>query len=236
MDNNKLKQLLEEIYALDGSLRARENELIKAIEGYMAIKDEVVPDETFKQNLLRDIRSRFPSSHSSVSAFPGFSIMNKLTSQEAHRLFFYNKDTGAMTRSVAVRGTSVGDVVGCADKKGYKRVFVSGKMYLVHRIAWLLYYGEWPEIIDHKDGDPSNNRITNLRNCTHSENLRNTKPRKNATGVKGVYWHISAKKYCVRVCVNKNRISFGLHDDLEFAELVACEARQKYHGEFARQK
>lgn len=80
MDNNKLKQLLEEIYALDGSLRARENELIKAIEGYMAIKDEIVPDETFKQNLLRDIRSRFPSSQSSISTlFPGFSIMNKLT-------------------------------------------------------------------------------------------------------------------------------------------------------------
>ncbi|MGU3456584.1 HNH endonuclease signature motif containing protein [Brevundimonas sp. M1A4_2e] len=60
--------------------------------------------------------------------------------------------------------------------------------YMAHRIAWLLHYGEWPtDQIDHIDGDPHNNAITNLRVVTMTQNLRNRRTFKNnKLGVKGV--------------------------------------------------
>jgi hypothetical protein len=39
--------------------------------------------------------------------------------------------------------------------------------------------------------------------------------------------------YQVKINVNKNTKSLGTFKDLELAELVAMEARNKYHGNFA---
>src|SRR4249920_1606718 len=58
----------------------------------------------------------------------------------------------------------------------------------LHRIVWLLYYGEpVPHTIDHKDTNPLNNRIDNLRDATTSENAINrVLSTNNTTGVNGV--------------------------------------------------
>ena len=51
-----------------------------------------------------------------------------------------------------------------------------GKQYrtMGHRIAWFLYYGYWPEhYLDHINGDKKDNRITNLREATHTQNMAN---------------------------------------------------------------
>ena len=67
------------------------------------------------------------------------------------------------------------------------------------------------------------------------QNAYNTKIRTNNTsGVKGVSWHKKDKKWRVRVCVDGVNNFIGNFDDLELAELVAIEARDKYHGKFAR--
>ena len=55
----------------------------------------------------------------------------------------------------------------------------------------------------------------------------------NTSGVKGVSWRRKSKKWTVRVTVDGEYKSFGSYDDLELAELVAIEARNKYHKEFA---
>ena len=77
------------------------------------------------------------------------------------------------------------------------------KLIQMHRLVMKAKNGE---IIDHKNGKTVDNRKTNLRKCTQSENLMNTKIRKdNILGVKGIQKHRSGK-YSVRIGVNKKSI------------------------------
>lgn len=71
-------------------------------------------------------------------------------------------------------GRQIGKPAGHADRHGYRRVMLDYKMYLAHRIVWLLHHKEWPQNhIDHIDGNPRNNRIENLRDVSRSTNLMN---------------------------------------------------------------
>ena len=56
---------------------------------------------------------------------------------------------------------------------GYKVGMMFGSCVKAHRVIWALVYGEWPDHIDHIDGDTTNNRIDNLRNVSRAENARN---------------------------------------------------------------
>ena len=57
---------------------------------------------------------------------------------------------------------------------GYAQAAIYDKQYLAHRVAWAIYYGEWPRSeIDHIDRVKDNNAINNLRTVTRSENLKN---------------------------------------------------------------
>lgn len=87
----------------------------------------------------------------------------------------------------------IGRVSGGKKAGGYVSLVIDGKYYAAHRIAWLIVYDEWvpyPEYeIDHKNGNRSDNRISNLRKVTKSENQRNSAQRVNNTsGVHGVNW------------------------------------------------
>lgn len=119
---------------------------------------------------------------------------------------------------------------------GYLRSCYEGKEVLLHRLIWFLYYGEWPnKPVDHINGIKDDNRISNLRLASYSENNRNSKSKSsNKSGVKCVYWNKARSKWCVQIRTDFGRLSFGLYEDLELAELVANEARDKYHKEFAR--
>lgn len=67
---------------------------------------------------------------------------------------------------------------------GYKVGAIFGTNFRAHRVAWAIYYGEWPQgEIDHIDGDPSNNQIANLRVTDRTGNSRNLK--RNATNTSG---------------------------------------------------
>jgi hypothetical protein len=116
---------------------------------------------------------------------------------------------------------------------GYLRANINGTIYLVHRLIFMMHYGYLPKYIDHIDGNTVNNNIVNLRDASLSENAWNRRINKNSvTKVKGVRLH-NCGKYQVRLQVNKKSMNFGLYNDLELAELVATEARNKYHKEFA---
>jgi hypothetical protein len=129
---------------------------------------------------------------------------------------------------------SIGKKAGNKREDGYCLTMVNGKRYLNHRLIFLMHHGCLPEFIDHIDGNPSNNKIENLRAAKSTENQHNRKLGKdNTSGVKGVDWHARSKKWMVRIRVNNKRKYFGSFDNLELAGLVAQEARNKYHREFA---
>lgn len=82
-----------------------------------------------------------------------------------------------------------GKPVGCAGKHGRRRVCVAKRLYYVHRVVWKLVHGVEPDgIVDHIDGDPSNNKIENLRLVSASVNSRNkVSSIRSKSGYRGVY-------------------------------------------------
>jgi hypothetical protein len=150
-----------------------------------------------------------------------------------NNLFEY-KD-GCLYRKVARTGNvNVGDKVG-TDCGHYLRLTINKKPYKVHRVIFFMHYGYLPEFIDHIDGNYKNNAIENLRPATIQENNRNQKLKDNNTsGSKNVTWNQTAKKWQVGFTMNKQYKYIGTYEDLELADLVATEARNKYFGKFAR--
>ena len=128
-----------------------------------------------------------------------------------------------------------GKVAGTPHHTGYTQVRTEGGSHNAHRLIFMLHYGWVPEVIDHIDGDRANNKIQNLRPATWSQNLQNMKLRPtNKSGVKNVCWSAKRRKWLVQLSINGRQTNLGRFDDLEFADLVATEARNKYHGAFAR--
>ena len=87
------------------------------------------------------------------------------------------------------KNVSIGDVAGGIGNSGYYQVRKESKLQLVHRVIWEMHYGEIEQgkLIDHIDGDRTNNKLSNLRLVTKSGNARNCTPRKdNTSGVVGV--------------------------------------------------
>ena len=129
----------------------------------------------------------------------------------------------------------IGKKVGSLHPNGYLQTKLNNKRHLIHRLIFLMHYGYVPKILDHIDGNRLNNCIENLRETTASQNQFNTGLCKNnKSGYKNVQWVKNAKKWRVRLILNKKDKVFGYFDDVELAGLVAEEARNKHHKEFAK--
>lgn len=112
-------------------------------------------------------------------------------------------------------------------------VKVYGKRYYSYKLIFLMHHGYMPCEIDHIDTDSNNNRIENLRGATRAQNLRNRRLQSNNTsGCKNVVW--KSGKWVVELKLDGQRKYLGRFQDLELAHLVASEALDRYHGEFAR--
>lgn len=103
------------------------------------------------------------------------------------------------------------------------------------RIHRLILGIEDPNIlIDHINHNGLDNRKSNLRTCTNSQNLCNAKvPKNNKSGVKGVYWSEERQKWCTQITINRKTISLGRFVNYEDAVKTRLEAEKVYYGEFA---
>jgi hypothetical protein len=165
-----------------------------------------------------------------------------ITQAELKAKFDY-RDDGQLVRKVSVMGPSgrIGSTIGFVlrdttrpDKQGYLATKIHGHHYCVHKLIWLWHYGEIPDQLDHINRDSLDNRIENLRPATASQNTMNRKLfSNNRSGCRGVSWNKRQNKWFAYVDVNKRRKNLGYFQDLELADLVATEARDLYHGEFA---
>jgi hypothetical protein len=157
-----------------------------------------------------------------------------ITKEYLHELFEY-KDGELYWKLSPTNNVKTGKSAGSFCKRGYKFVGINKKVYRIHRLIFLMHYGYLPKIIDHKDNNKFNNRIENLREASTFENQQNrTVQKNNKSGIKNVAWHKHSSKWRVSIQVNKKRNFIGSFKDLELADLVATEARNKYHKEFAR--
>ena len=150
--------------------------------------------------------------------------LNPLPPLETLRaLFDYDPDTGVLVWRKAQGTSRAGREAGWLHRSGYVYVGVGGKSYKAHRIIWYLHHGVPPaDLIDHVDRDPTNNRIRNLRECTHAQNQQNKRTyANNLTGVKGVSWYARYGKWRVRIQHLGKPILVGMFAD--FGE--ACNAR-----------
>lgn len=96
--------------------------------------------------------------------------------ERARELLTYDPNTGVLVwRQNRGRRIKAGDIAGSQNTYGRWSISIDGQAYPAHRIAWALYYGKQPsDYIDHIDRYPGNNKINNLREVTHSENIKNS--------------------------------------------------------------
>lgn len=129
-----------------------------------------------------------------------------------------------------------GKIAGSVFMDGYRHVKIDRKLYVAHRVVWVLAHGKWPDgDIDHIDGARDDNRPHLLRDATTRQNIQNQKVRRdNRSGLKGVSWNIPMKKWWARITICGNRIPLGYFDTPEEAHAAYFEAARKHFGEFAR--
>jgi len=148
---------------------------------------------------------------------------------EVLKRFSYDETTGDLIWKTHRQRPDLIDTVAGSTHDGRKQIYLNCKKYWAYRLVWLFHHGYIPDMIDHIDGDPTNNRIENLRECTKSENLRNRgKQKNNTSGLKGVYWNKRANKWEAR-CDGY----LGIFETKEEAAKVVQEYRERNHGEFA---
>jgi hypothetical protein len=162
--------------------------------------------------------------------------MADIDSTLLHQYFEY-KDGELYNKKSRYR-VRIGQKLGyVTNSDGYVKLGLLGKYYCAHRLIFMMFYGYMPKRIDHIDGNPANNRIENLREVTNVQNCQNSKKRiTNTSGYKNVNWRKDRQHWRVDIKINGKSFYFGSYDDIELANLVAIEARNKYHGEFARHK
>ena len=150
-------------------------------------------------------------------------------------LLNYDPETGVFTWRVARKGRFKGSVAGSTDSNGYRTIRLDDVLYLEHRLAVLYMIGEWPKAtVDHINGERADNRWTNLREATWSQNLANRSPNKNNTsGAKGVWWNKRRSKWTAAVTVDRKAIHLGYFLTVGSAEAAYKEAAKRYFGEFA---
>lgn len=109
----------------------------------------------------------------------------------------------------------VGRKLGSPIKSGHLVVGfkVGGIKYrkLVHHVVWFLHYGYWPEMLDHIDRNPKNNKIENLRLADKRLNSINRFNQSNNTsGIRGVSKNKSTGKWESYIKNNGKRHYLGL--------------------------
>lgn len=154
---------------------------------------------------------------------------------EVNDTFSYDEISGNITIKTPYHMNPVGKIIGYGAGQGYLKSCFKKQHFLIHRMAWFLFIGKWPEnMIDHKNGIRSDNRIENLREATHFQNCQNAKtPSTNTTGIKGVSFNKSKKTYFAYITINNRFTSIGNYKTIEEATFARRKFAEKLYGEFA---
>jgi hypothetical protein len=118
-----------------------------------------------------------------------------------------------------------GKPAGRRTKGGYRTLTIRGRRVAAHRYAWFLTHGRWPSLIDHLDGDPWNNRISNLRETDESGNRMNQAlGKRNTSGTMGVAFNKDRNRWVAQICAHgrsKQLGAFATFEEAKAARLAA---------------
>jgi len=144
-----------------------------------------------------------------------------LTKKQLQGEVYYDRNTGYFFR-IKPKGKNVNCPCGSVDRFGYISVSIKGRNYPAHKLVILYCYGFMPlKVVDHLDGNRTNNKASNLRACSHSTNSRNATLRKdNKTGVSGAY----ELPYGFSLVIGG--VSLGTYKDIRDLKVVADEYRK----------
>lgn len=157
--------------------------------------------------------------------------------------FSYNYETGELrwllrprnhfssaSAHVLANSRCYGKIAGSIGMSGYLTVKVNGKRMQCHRIAYAIHHGKSPDdyLIDHINGNKTDNRICNLRIATVSQNAANkiNKPM-------CITWHKKSKKWQASVKQDNKSIYLGLFSNKDDALCCAQLFRREIFKEFA---
>lgn len=159
----------------------------------------------------------------------------KLDQIALKKLLHYSPSTGDFI-IFPRRGTAGSK--GSVASNGALVIRINRVLYYAHRLAWLYMTGNWPSgQVDHRDGNPLNNRWSNLRIATQSLNNANAKLRRDSTsGLKGVTFHKRAKKWCAQIQWRGRHIYLGLFQSKTAAHNAYMKKATCLFGEYARCK
>jgi len=164
-----------------------------------------------------------------------------------HRVLDYDPDTGSLVwkyrdKSLFLEGvvpTTKGlnifnakyagkEALAHKSKTGHMTGNLFKKSLLAHRVAWALFYNNWPDDhIDHINGNPEDNRIANLRCVSQSVNVKNARKYKNnSSGAVGVYARKDGR-FNAYVRVNGKASHLGCFGDFEEAKAKSEHERKK---------
>ena len=169
----------------------------------------------------------------------------KLEIEQLNKLLKYNPKTGVITfkkRSLDMfkkgerqknaqsiwNSKHAGQEAGVKRSDGYLEFSIFNTNYLAHRIAFAMHNGYWADFIDHINGNRRDNRASNLRDASKSENSRNVGiSTRNTSGAVGVYWNKNNNKWIAQIRTNKV-MYLGSYDNFDDAVLAREAANKKY--------
>ena len=155
-----------------------------------------------------------------------------MTQDQLKRILSYDPETGLFHWRIKPSKRFTAGMQAGSSVNGYIRIHTNGRQYSAHRLAWLYIHGVEPKHqIDHINGNPSDNRIVNLRQATALENAQNIrKPQKNNThGNLGVTFDPKKKLWRTRISVNGTRKYIGKFKTQEQAAQAYLEAKRAMH-------
>lgn len=161
--------------------------------------------------------------------------MDKISHQRLLELLHYDEESGEFTWLVNRGAAKQGNKAGTVHRLGYVRIEIAGRFYLAHRLAWFFIYGEWPEMeLDHANGIKIDNRLSNLRLASRSQNNANksvaTFCKSGLKGVRKMKWG----SWVAQMSFNGKSIHLGSFNCPAAASFAYQIAADKNHGEFAK--
>lgn len=161
-----------------------------------------------------------------------------LRQERLKEMLEYSPETGVFTWKKSSGRVKAGAKAGWTTHNGYLKIAIDKVEYTAHRLAWFYTYNKWPtEDLDHINGERQNNKLSNLREATRSQNLQNKgKQCNNTSGFIGVSYNKSRGKWDARLKVCGKQICLGLFETAEEASKAYETESSKHFKEFKLQR